>query len=83
MRDISMLHPRIQDIIPKLKAVCLENGLVIGIGECVRIKEEQDNLYKKGRTLPGSPTACTGAAISDTSCPTAISRSSTAKTRRS
>lgn len=54
MRDISMLHPRIQDIIPKLKAVCLENGLVIGIGECVRTKEEQDNLYKKGRTLPGN-----------------------------
>ena len=54
MRDIKMLHPRLQAIIPALKAECEKNGLKIGIGECLRTVKEQDELYAKGRTEPGS-----------------------------
>ncbi len=53
MRDISKLHPRLIEKVEMLKLACQINGLEIGIGECVRTKSEQDELYKKGRTLPG------------------------------
>lgn len=53
MRDINKLHPRLIEKVEMLKLACKEHGLKIGIGECVRTKEEQDALYKKGRTLPG------------------------------
>lgn len=54
MRDINKLHPRLIEKVELLKKACHEKGLKIGIGECVRTKEEQDALYKKGRTLPGN-----------------------------
>ena len=54
MRDINRLHPRLIEKVELLKKYCLRKGLKIGIGECVRTKEEQDALYKKGRTLPGN-----------------------------
>ena len=54
MRDISMLHPKLIEKVYLLKDACEKQGLIIGIGECVRTKEEQDALYQKGRTLPGS-----------------------------
>ena len=53
MRDISKLHPRLIEKAEMLKEACREKGLEIGIAECVRTKEEQDALYKKGRTTPG------------------------------
>lgn len=53
MRNISDLHPELQEIVKKLQGLCAEKGLKIGIGECLRTKEEQDNLYAKGRTAPG------------------------------
>jgi len=54
VRDINKLHPRLIEKVELLKKACLGKGLKIGIGECVRTKDEQDALYKKGRTLPGN-----------------------------
>lgn len=53
MRDIKKLHPELQVIIEKLKLECSKQGLKIGISECLRTKEEQDNLYAQGRTKSG------------------------------
>lgn len=54
MRNIEDLHPRLQQKICELKRLCEKKGLKIGIGECLRTKKEQDALYAKGRTAPGS-----------------------------
>ncbi len=54
MRDIKQLHPRLQEKVTQLKAECEKQGVKIGIGECLRTKEEQDALYAKGRTAPGN-----------------------------
>lgn len=54
MRDTKVLHPRLQEKITELLNACASAGLKIGIGECVRTKAEQDALYAKGRTQPGS-----------------------------
>lgn len=54
MRDISQLHPKLQRIICALKTECENQGLKIGISECLRTSEEQDKLYAKGRTQKGS-----------------------------
>jgi peptidoglycan L-alanyl-D-glutamate endopeptidase CwlK len=53
-RNISDLHPRLQELIPILKKKCSDNGLMIGIGECLRTVAEQDALYAQGRTAPGN-----------------------------
>ena len=53
-RDIKQLHPRLQDKIAELKALCKKENLNIGIGECFRSVAEQDALYAQGRTAPGS-----------------------------
>lgn len=53
-RDITKLHPELQDKIKKLQDLCAKNGLKIGISECVRTVAEQDALYAKGRTAPGN-----------------------------
>lgn len=54
MRDINGLHPALIKKLYELKDSCGAKGLKIGIGECVRTRKEQDALYAKGRTLPGS-----------------------------
>lgn len=54
MRDINALHPKLQSLIYDLKTECEKQGLKIGIGECLRTAEEQNNLYAKGRTKKGS-----------------------------
>ena len=54
MRNIEDLHPRLREKVAELKRLCEEKGLKIGISECLRTKEEQDALYAKGRTAPGS-----------------------------
>lgn len=54
MRDTSVLHPDLQDLITKLKKKCEAEGLKIGIGECFRSVAEQDALYAQGRTTTGS-----------------------------
>lgn len=65
MRNISDLHPRLQEKLKKLKKLCEKNGIKIGIGECVRTAAEQDALYAKGRTAPGvKVTNCKGSSYS-------------------
>ena len=53
-RDISLCHPELQQKAEKLVSACRGQGLLIGIGECFRTVPEQDALYAKGRTAPGS-----------------------------
>ena len=53
MRIVEELHPGLIEKVKELKSLCKKNGLLIGIGECVRTVEEQDALYAKGRTAPG------------------------------
>ena len=54
MRDITKLHPLLQEKINQLKIECAKQGLVIAIGECLRTVAEQDALYAQGRTKPGT-----------------------------
>lgn len=54
MRDISQLHPQLQSKIKELQRLCEKNNLKIGISECLRTVAEQDALYAKGRTAPGT-----------------------------
>ena len=53
MRDISQLHPVLQEKLRQVEKACGERGLPIGIGECIRTVEEQNELYAQGRTKPG------------------------------
>lgn len=53
MRDVKALHPDLQKKIGELQELCKNNGITIGIGECVRTVSEQDALYAQGRTKPG------------------------------
>ena len=53
-RDITQLHPELQEKIKLLKGKCEKQGLKIGISECLRTVSEQDALYAKGRTTSGS-----------------------------
>lgn len=54
MRDITLCHPRLQELAAKLVEECRKNGLIISIGETFRTVEEQDALYAQGRTAPGN-----------------------------
>lgn len=53
-REISQLHPRLQQKIAQLRELCEKEGLALGIGECFRSVQEQDALYAQGRTEPGA-----------------------------
>lgn len=54
MRDITQLHPELQAKISQLYLLCVREGLILGIGECLRTVAEQDALYAQGRTTPGA-----------------------------
>ena len=54
MRNVSQLHPELQNKVVKLQKECLKVGIKIKIGECFRTVAEQNALYAKGRTAPGS-----------------------------
>lgn len=54
MRDMTALHPLFQVRINRWIIKCAERGYFIKIGECVRTVKEQDDLYAKGRTAPGT-----------------------------
>ena len=61
MKDVTQLHPTLQKKIKELKKLCADNGITIRITECLRTVSEQDALYAKGRTKPGSKvTNCQG-----------------------
>lgn len=53
-RDISLLHPDVQNIIPKFLEECEKQGLIVKITDTLRNKQEQNDLYAKGRTKPGN-----------------------------
>ena len=53
-RDVTKLHPTLQAKIKQLIKECKAVGITIEIGECLRTVAEQDALYAKGRTAPGS-----------------------------
>ena len=54
MRDITKLHPRLQEKFKLLQKKCAQKGIKIRATECLRTAKEQDALYAKGRTAPGS-----------------------------
>ena len=54
MRDITALHPRLQEKAAQLKRECEKQGISILFSECLRTKAEQDALYAQGRTAPGN-----------------------------
>ena len=54
MRNVSQLHPELKKKVVKLQKECLKAGIKIKIGECFRTVAEQNALYAKGRTAPGS-----------------------------
>lgn len=53
-RDITQLHPTLQQKVSKLKEECAKKGIKILFSECLRTKEEQDDLYAQGRSKPGN-----------------------------
>lgn len=53
-RDITLLHPEVQNIIPKFLDECKNKGLNVKITDTLRTKQEQDALYAQGRTTPGN-----------------------------
>ena len=54
MKDITKLHPRLQEKFKLLQKKCAQKGIKIRATECLRTAKEQDALYAKGRTAPGS-----------------------------
>ena len=61
MRNVSQLHPELQKKVVKLQKECKKQGIIIGIGECLRTVAEQDAHYAKGRTTGGQKvTNCKG-----------------------
>lgn len=52
-RDIKLLHPEVQAIIPKFLEECKRQKLIVKITDTVRTKHEQNKLYAQGRTTPG------------------------------
>ena len=53
MRDVTQLHPRLQEKFKLLQKKCAQKGITIRATECLRTAKEQDALYAKGRTSPG------------------------------
>ena len=52
-RDITLLHPELQAIIPKFLEECKKQGLIVKTTDTIRTKEEQDKLYAQGRIEAG------------------------------
>ena len=53
-RDLTLLHPKLQAILPRIKAECERQGLYVLWTDGLRTKAEQDALYAQGRTAPGT-----------------------------
>lgn len=54
MRDITLCHPRLQELAAELIEECSKQDLRIKIGETYRTVAEQNELYAQGRTKPGN-----------------------------
>lgn len=53
-RDITLLHPDLQKIIPEFLEECKKQGLIVKTTDTFRTKKEQNDLYEQGRTKPGN-----------------------------
>ena len=53
-RDLTLLHPKLQAILQKVKAECEAQGLYVLWTDGLRTKAEQDALYAQGRTAAGT-----------------------------
>ena len=53
-RDISLLHPKLQKIVPEIIQYCARLDLPVLVTDGFRTKAEQDAIYAKGRTEPGT-----------------------------
>lgn len=54
MKEIELLHPRLQALCRQLVDLYRKNGIEIIITQTLRTKEEQDALYAQGRTTSGN-----------------------------
>ena len=52
-RDLTLLHPKLQAILQKVKAECEAQGLYVLFTDGMRTQAEQDALYAQGRTMAG------------------------------
>jgi len=53
-RNLTELHPRLQEKVAQLQILCAKENLLLGIGECFRTAAEQNELYAQGRTKAGA-----------------------------
>lgn len=53
-RDLTELHPKVEEMAKALVKRCKAEGLILGVGETYRTIERQDYLYEQGRTRPGA-----------------------------
>lgn len=53
-RDLSLVHPKLQLIIPQIISQCAAQGLPVLVTDGWRSKDEQDKIYAQGRTSPGA-----------------------------
>lgn len=53
-RDLTLLHPKLQRILPLIIEACAGQGLPVLITDGMRTKAEQDAIYAQGRTKPGT-----------------------------
>ena len=58
-RDITELHPDLQEIIAKVVEECEKEGLPIKVTEGIRTVEYQNELYAKGRDKNGNKIGAT------------------------
>lgn len=53
-RDIKLLHPELQKIIPRFLEDCKKNGLILKITDTLRDEATQNDLYAQGREEEGN-----------------------------
>lgn len=53
-REITLLHPSLQQIVVQFQAQTQAKGLPVSITQTLRTEKEQNDLYAQGRTAPGS-----------------------------
>lgn len=54
MRDISLLHPLVQEKLRNLIELATEEGIEFLVTDTLRSKQEQNSLYAQGRTTSGN-----------------------------
>lgn len=54
MKDITRVHPQLQELAARWIRACSDQGISVAVSETLRTVQEQDSLYAQGRTKPGS-----------------------------